>query len=470
MRHIQGESRQQSSLLPDNLDDYVPEDHPVRVIDAFIDSLDVVALGFSLATTKDTGRKPYNPADMLKLYVYGYLNQVRSSRRLEKECHRNLEVLWLMKRLAPDFKTIANFRKQNSQAIGKACQAFIQFCREANLLSGKLIAIDGSKFKAAASKDRVMSRRQLQEQRKRIDRLVAMYLDKLDQGDDKDRHLDLDRDKVTKALATLSKHQGQLDQYEQEMEERQSNQHCSTEPEAKLMRSGREGMVVGYNVQSAVDASSGLIVHHQVTDEATDNRQLQPIAEASKEVLQVSDLEVLADAGYSNGEQLGACEEQNITATVPSNRAHNNQGDYFQKHDFVYDSEKDQYTCPAGQLLNYQTYNSKDKMRLYARTGCSSCPLQGKCTKADKRWVSRHFFEEAFARSEARLEAAPQLMTRRMAIAERPFATLKHVMGIRRFLCWGKEGASSEMGIGILSYNLNRLINQVGVSQLLAIL
>jgi transposase len=467
MRHLQGDSRHQTSLLPESLDEFVPADHPVRVIDAFVDSLDTVALGFSLATTKDTGRKPYNPADLLKLYVYGYLNQVRSSRRLEKECHRNLELLWLMKRLAPDFKTIANFRQHNGQAIRQACGAFVRFCQDAKLLSGSLIAIDGSKFRAAASKDQAITQAQVLKQRQRVDHLIDAYLDKLNQADLHENPVDIDRDKVEAALARLRQCRQQLDVDEHEMTKRQKQQHCRTEPEASLMRSGREGMVVGYNIQSAVDAQSGLIVHHQLTDNTTDNRQLEPMSVATKNVLKVSELTVIADAGYSNGEQLAACEEQGITPVVPSNRSHNNQGDYFQKHDFAYDSAKDEYRCPAGEILSYKTYSSKEKLHLYARTGCSGCSLQPRCTKVDKRWVTRHFFEDAFERSEARLKADPQLMVRRMAIVERPFATLKHVMGMRRFLCWGKRGAASEMGIGVLSYNLNRMINQVGVSKLL---
>lgn len=265
MRHLDGESRHQSSLLPDTLDDYVGMDHPVRVIDAFIDSLDCVALGFAKATTKATGRKPYNPSDLLKLYVYGYLNQVRSSRRLEKECHRNLEVIWLMKRLAPDFKTLADFRRQNSLAIRRACQAFIQFCRDADVLSGRLVAIDGSKFKAAASADRVFTRKQLKRQRERVNRRIDQYLTQMDQMDEDASDADLESENVERALARLQTEGARLDAAESVLDAQGSAQHCETEPDAKLMRSGREGVFVGYNVQTAVDTDSGLIVHHEVT-------------------------------------------------------------------------------------------------------------------------------------------------------------------------------------------------------------
>jgi transposase len=469
MRHLDGESRNQGSLLPDTLDDYVADDHPVRVIDAFIDNLDLVDLGFSKATTKSTGRKPYNPADLLKLYVYGYLNQVRSSRRLEKECHRNLEVIWLMKRLSPDFKTIADFRKENASAIKGACQAFIQFCRQADLLTGRLVAIDGSKFKAAASKDRALTRKQLRERRKRVERLVDMYLDQLAKADGEDINVEMESDRVQRALERLEAEGVQLDDIESEMDERKSNQHCSTEPDAKLMRSGREGIVLGYNVQTAVDTDSGLIVHHDVTDRSADTQDLQPMAEGAKEALEAESLAVVADAGYSNGEQQAACETQDIKVAVPSRRAVNNQSpEFFQKSEFHYDEKRNSFTCPAGEELQYTTYSSKDKTHLYSRRGCSSCPLQPKCTKADRRWVSRHFHEAAFAASEARLAENPGLMGVRMAAVERPFAVLKQIMGFRRFLCRGIDGAKAEMGLGILSYNLARIVNEVGVPRLLA--
>lgn len=468
MRHKEGDSRQQSTLFPESLDDYVTEDNPVRVIDAFIGSLDMNELGFTQAVTQDTGRKPYHPADLLKLYTYGYLNQVRSTRRLEKECHRNIEVLWLMKRLAPDFKTIANFRQQNRVAIGQACRAFIQFCREAKLLDSRLIAIDGSKFKAAASLDKIYNHKQLDALQERLNRKIESYLDTLE--DSEAIVSSEEQGSIQSALASLQKRQQTLATRKQSMENSGAKQCCETEPEAKRMRSGREGMVAGYNIQIAVESGSGLIVHHEVTDEGNDSRQLQPIAEEAKAVLEQEALEVLADTGYSNGEQLAACEEQGITPIVPAKRAVNNQGEYYQKSDFIYKSEQDHFACPAGHILSYQTYNTKNKARLYARSGCSQCPQQSHCTKADKRWVSRHFYEEALDRSQARVDAQPGLMVQRSAVVERPFAQLKQAMGLRRFQCWGKNGAKAEMGLGVLAYNLNRMINELGVTSLLRLM
>ena len=470
MRHITGESRQQATLLPDTLDDFVDEDHPVRVIDAFVDTLDMKALGFSKAETCITGRKPYHPGDLLKLYIYGYLNQTRSSRRLEKECHRNLELLWLMRRLAPDFKTIADFRKDNSNAVRGACRAFIQFCQQANLLSGRLVAVDGSKFKAAASKDSVVRRPQLAEKRQHIDHMVDRYLKQLDQADYDDQSIELEAASVKRALKQLQHEKTALDAVEAQMDERGRNQACMTEPDAKLLRSGREGMVVGYNVQCAVDADSGLIVHYEVTDESDNRRQLYPMAHQTKVELDQETLRILADAGYSNGEQLAACDAEGITVTLPVRRSINDLVGVYPKNAFVYDADQDCYICPAGERLTYKTINKKQKRHMYTREGCDTCKLKPQCTKSKQRWISRHFNEDAFERCDSRLQENPDLMRQRMAIVERPFAMLKQNMGFRRFLSWGIERARSEMGLSVLSYNLNRMINHNGVPALLAAL
>lgn len=463
MRHIHGENRDQTSLLPPSLEDYVPADHPIRVIDAWVDKLDLAALGFAKAVTKDTGRKPYAPGDLLKLYLYGYVNQVTSSRRLERECHRNLEVLWLLRRLAPDFKTIADFRKDNGAAIRQACRGFIEFCRQAGLLGGRLVAIDGSKFKAAASKYQALTRKQLERDRTRLERQVAGYLAALDQADQRDAGVELAHAQVQAALQ-------RLERYEQAMDEGSRNEHCPTEPDARLMRSGREGTVLGYNVQTAVDEASGLIVHHAVSQDAGDSRLLQPMAEQAQAALGGEDLTVLADAGYSNGEQLSNCEAQGITPVVPRRVVPNSNKAFYQKADFDYDAERNEYRCPAGQVLRYARDDQRRKLHLYTRSGCHRCPLQPQCTTANTRMVTRHFHEAAFERSEARLRADPSLKHKRMAIAERPFAVLKQPMGLRRFVCRGLIGAGTEMALAVTGYNLKRLTNRIGVPQMLALL
>lgn len=470
MRHLQGENRHQKALLPDSLEDFVSQDHPARVIDAFIDTLDFIALGFTKAETKLTGRKPYHPGDLLKLYVYGYLNQVQTSRRLERECQRNMELLWLMKRLRPDFKTIADFRRENGQAIKATCRAFIEFCRGANLLSMQRVAIDGSKFKAAASKDKAMTRKQLKRDRDALDKKISDYLEQLEIADQQDVGVEMNREQIRDIVARLKKKVHRLDEREALMDQANSDQHCETEEQARLMRSGRDGMVLGYNVQSAVEADSGLIIHHDISNDGGDNQLLQPMAEQAKAVAGTETLEVLADAGYANGEQLAACEAQGITATVPRRNIPSAYANLFQKNDFHYDRDTNSYRCPAGETLPYRRDDKRRKLHLYIRKGCNACPLQGQCTPGDTRTLTRHFHEDAYDRAQARIKADPSLMKQRMAVAERPFAVLKQVMALRRFVCRGLKGAGSEVAIGVLGYNMNRMIQREGAIKLLALL
>lgn len=467
MRHLTGIPRTQSHLLPPSIEDYVPADHPVRVIDAFVDSLDVAELGFGKAETAMTGRKPYHPADLLKLYVYGYLNQTSSTRRLERECHRNLEVMWLMKQLAPDFKTIADFRKDNGTAIKGVCRQFIVFCKQAGLVSGQLVAIDGSKFKAAASKDQAITRKQLECQLSKLDKKIDHYLSRLAQSD-QSGEAELNQDKVAEALAYLQSHKVSLQEELQNMVEEDKSQHCRTETDAKLMKSGRSGMVAGYNAQNAVDSQHQLIIAHELTQAGSDNQQLTPMVQAIRAALGEKLDTVVADAGYSNGAQISEEQGSGTTVAVPSNRAVNNQGagEYFQKEDFTYLPDEDAYRCPAGELLVHKTISSKQRMHLYARQGCSRCALQSQCTRADKRWVTRHFDEAALEK--ANQAATVELMRQRTAIVEPPFGTLKRYLNQGRFTCWGLSAASSEYSLGVLSYNLMRAINVLGVNNLLA--
>ncbi|WP_417530309.1 IS1182 family transposase [Marinobacter lipolyticus] len=467
MRHLEGTPRSQTLLLPPSVEDYVPEDHPVRVIDAFVDSLNLSEMGFRKAQTARTGRRPYHPGDLLKLYIYAYLNQTSSTRRLEKECHRNLEVLWLMKQLAPDFKTIADFRKDNGDAVKKVCRQFIVFCKQAGLVSGQLVAIDGSKFKAAASKDQAITRKQLQKQLGKLDQKIDRYLDQL-AASEQEGESNLNHEKVSEALAYLQAHKAELQDELKTLVNEGKTQHCRTEPDAKLMKSGREGMVVGYNAQNAVDEGHQLIVHHELTQAGNDTQQLKPMAQETHEALEGELETVVADAGYSNGEQINRLQSSEYDVAVPSNRAVNNQGtgEYFQKSDFIYLPEEDAYRCPAGQLLHHKTISNKQRMHLYARSGCHQCPLQAKCTKADRRWITRHFDEEALEK--AKDAATPERMIRRMATVEPTFATLKRLLNKGRFTCWGLASAGSEYSLGVLSYNLMRAINVLGVKGMLA--
>lgn len=472
MGFVQGESRSQGALFPVSLDELIPEDHLVRVIDLWVDRVDVARLGFAKAEPKGTGRPPYDPADLLKLYLYGYLNQIRSSRKLERESHRNIEVLWLLKRLTPDFKTIANFRRENGAAFSAACRAFVGFCRGERLIRGELVAIDGSKFLAVASKRRVVSRKKLERQIAALDADIARYLAELEAADATESgDTPPDAHALRETLVRLKDKRDDVAMAAALMTEMGIDHHVQGEAEARLMKTAQGPSRVAYNLQSVVDAEHGLILHHEVTQDASDNRQLAPMAEAAKAVLEQGQLTVVADSGYSNGEQLVSCSEVGITAFVPPNRAINNQGDghLFQKSDFTFDAEQDCYRCPAGETLQRKQVMNKDRLTIYTTAACPECPLKCRCTQARQRFVSRHFDEVAFEQAQARCTSHPEMMKRRREIVEHPFGNLKErIFGNARFLLRGLGGGSSEMALAVLAYNFKRVTNILGVPALLA--
>jgi transposase len=440
LAYIQGEARGQHTLFPSTLDELIPNDHVCRVVEAFVDKLDMDGLGFVRAEPAETGRPGYDPRDLLKLYLYGYLHQVRSSRRLEAECQRNVEVMWLLSRLTPDYKSIAEFRRMHREAVSRAGAELVRLARQVGLVRGEWVAIDGSKFRAVASAGTVRERD-----------AVKRYLDQLENADEQDEVV-IDPRAVSVALEKL-KH--------------------DPEPEARFMRT-REGIAPAYNVQTAVDAEHGLIIAQQVTTEATDNRSLQPMAEAAKQALdQPETLNVVADAGYSNGEQAEQCEAQGIVPHVPANRAVNNQGDgkLFDRSLFIYDEKTDTFGCPAGKTLTRKQIHKKDRCVMYAAavTVCDKCPLKQQCTSTSRRWITRHLHEGALQRMNAR--ATTQAMRLRRCIVERPFATLKYVIfGYPRFLLRGLPGAQTEIGLATLAYNLKTIINVLGAAKLTAAL
>lgn len=470
MGYVKGEAPGQSSLFPPSLDELVPDDHPVRVIEAFVGALDLGELGFERAEAGVMGRPAYDPADLLKLYLYGYLNRIRSSRRLERECRRNVEVMWLLGKLAPDFKTIADFRRRNSQAFVQVCRAFVRFCAKAKLLGGELVAIDGSKFQAASSKRAVVTRKALAEQSRRLEARIAQYLKSLDEGDRQEREEPIDRQAVAAALDELRARKADTDTAAKLLEELDETQHVSGEPEARLMRTAHE-QAVAYNVQSAVDAKHGLIVHHEVTNAGTDNAQLEPIAKATQEELGGGPLSVVADAGYSNGAQFEACEQAAITPFVPLNRAPLHAGGaFFGTAQFQYDRSSDTYQCPAGKILELKRVHRTQLHRLYAANAhdCATCVLKKKCTSAKQRYVSRHCHESAFERMQKRLATAPEMMARRRSLAEHPFAQIKYdLLGNRgRLLLRGLQGARAELALAVLARNLMRAMAILGARKL----
>jgi transposase len=466
MSYIQGEDRGQAALLPAAIEDYVAADAPVRVIDAFVDGLDVRRLGFGRSTPAETGRPPYDPRDLLKLYVYGYLNEARSSRRLERECSRNVEVMWLLRRLAPDFKTIADFRRDNGTAIVGACRAFVLFCRDQGLFTARLVALDGSKFRAAASAKRIMGRREIAEEAARLDRRIAEYLAGLDENDTDEP--DEASSATAAALAALRARRAELDQLAVRLDAEQRNTLVEGEPDARPMGIGNGPKPPSYNVQTAVDADTGLIVHHEVTGEPTDNRLLHPMAGATKNVLEVDKLTVVADAGYSNGTAAAACEADGITPCVPANRSTNNQGDgtLFDRSAFVYRPDTDTYQCPAGRVLVRKQIMRRDNCVLYAGQDCASCALKTRCTRAERRFLTRHLHEDALQRMNARIEADPNLMRQRRCASEHPFGTIKRMTAGGRFLTRGLDKVRAEAALSVLAYNLIRAINLISATRL----
>ena len=432
MGFIQGEGRTQGTLFPVVLDDLVPDDHVCRVIDAFVGRLEMNELGFERAEPAETGRPGYDPRDLLKLYLYGYLQQIRSSRRLEAECRRNVEVMWLLGRLAPDYKSIAEFRRMHREAVTEAGAALVGFARSVGLVRGEWIAIDGSKFQAASSARSVRERE-----------AMKRYLEQLEQSDEQDEVV-IDPGAVAAALEKLKSH---------------------PEPEARFMRTGI-GHAPAYNVQTAVDAAHALIVAQQVTTEATDNRSLLPMAEAASQAVGAPDsLHVVADAGYSNGEQAERCEQQGIVPHVPANRAINNKGDgtLFDRSRFQYDEDTDTFRCPNGETLVRIQLSRRDRCVMYAAEAqtCQACSIKTDCTSASRRWITRHLHEGALTRMQQR--ATPEAMRLRRCTVEHPFATLKYrIFGNPRFLLRGLRGAQTEIGLATMAYNLMRMINVLG--------
>jgi transposase len=469
MGHIVGQSRYQSTLFPEVPDDLVAEDHPVRVVDAFVDTRDLRRLGFSKVEAEATGRPPYLPGDLLKLYLYGYLNQVRSSRRLEREAQRNLEVLWLINRVRPSFKTIADFRKDHPQAIVEVCRSFITFCRKQALFGGELLAIDGTKIAAVASRKKVITPKKLGEQMKALDRKIADHLKAMDEADKEEEGTPVDRVDVPAVVKELQGQRADLERQAQVMKEQGLSQEVIGERDARLMRTANHGHQVAYNAQIAVDAEHHLIAAFDLTSECNDHRLLHPMAEQGKRALEVESVTAVADSGYSNGEHGERCEQAQITAIVPRAQTVNPKGEqYFGRDRFSYDAQSDSYQCPAGATLCVGKVSYTEAKKEYWNSkACGQCALKPQCTAAAKRSIVRSFHEDAREAMHRRAVSDPEWMTLRRCLVEHPFGTMKWLMGYPRFLVRGLVKAKSELALTVLSYNLKRVINTLGVQQLL---
>jgi transposase len=473
-RFVEGVDRGQSTLLPECLDDWIDENNPVRVIDAFVEALDLAALGFAGGEPEVTGRPSYHPAILLKLYIYGYLNRVQSSRRLEREAGRNFEVMWLLGRLVPDHKTIADFRKDNGPAIRKVCARFVELCRQMGLLSKASVAIDGSKFKAVNNRDKNFTRAKVDRRRAQLEESIARYLSQLDTADlqDPSARLALKTERLKEKLTKLDKEMAKLVAIEKQMMASPDQQISLTDPDSRSMAtSGRGSGVVGYNVQVAVDTAHHLIVTHEVTNVGNDTSQLAHVAKLTKAVLDTDKLEAVADRGYFNGDEILACEQAGITVTLPKPlRSGAKAKGRFGKQDFVYLPEQDVYRCPANERLIYRYTREQDgkNLRYYWTSLCSKCPLKAQCTTGPERRVARWEHEYVVEAVQRRLDEHPEKMRERRETVEHPFGTIKARMGATHFLMKTLPRVASEMALHVLAYNLTRVMNIVGVRPLLA--
>jgi len=469
MDHIEGANRDQLILFPQSLDEYISEDNPVRFIDAFVEGLDPEALGFSHSVLKETGRPPYHPGVLLKLYIYGYLNRIRSSRLLEKEAHRNVEVIWLTGRLAPDHKTIANFRRDNGKAVREVCRAFTRFCRDLDLFGGELVAIDGSKFKAVNNKGRNFTDRRLKRAMKDIEKKIDAYLDELDENDENDPdEYRPTAEELKEKIKTLRERMKKYKGLQKQMKESGESQISLTDPDSRSMPlAGGPRTQVSYNVQVSVDEKHKLIVDHAVTNQVTDRSLLGQMAKRAKHILGVEELDVLADMGYYDGQQVKDCLDEGITPYIPKpDTSANKKLGLFTKKDFRYDPELDCYCCPAGQKLTFR-FQREEKGRIrryYATSACSNCSIKSKCTRSKTgRRISRWDYEEVMEEMQLRVQLCPDKVKLRKQLAEHPFGTIKHHMNQGHFLMKGLPNVGAEMSLSVLAYNLKRVIKILGV-------
>jgi len=473
-RFVEGVDRGQSTLFPEQLDDWVGEDNPVRVIDVFVDELDLGGLGFDGVEPQVTGRPAYHPSDLLKLYVYGYLNRVQSSRRLEREAGRNVEVMWLTGRLVPDHKTIADFRKDNGPAIRKVCVQFVALCRRLELFADASVAIDGAKFKAVNTRDKNFTRAKMKRRMEQIEESVERYLHQLDSADRQEPSLGrtTKTDRLKDKIAKLKEEMLRLEKLEVEMLATPDQQISLTDPDARSMAtSGRGSGMVGYNVQAAVDIKHHLIVAHEVTNKGTDRSQLSPMAKQTKAALETDKLDVVADRGYFSSEEILACDKAGITVTLPKPLTSGIKAKgRFGKQDFVYLADEDVYVCPAGERLIYH-YTNQEKgliLRRYWTNVCQNCAIKDQCTTGKERRITRWEHEHVLEAVQQRLDEHPEKMRQRRETVEHPFGTIKYWMGYTHFQMRTLKRVGTEMALHVLAYNLKRVMKIMGIAPLIA--
>ncbi len=474
-RFIEGEDRTQAALFPERLDDYIAEDNPVRLVEAFVDGLDLKALGFKRVEPRATGHPAYHPSTLLKIYIYGYLNRLNSSRRLERECQRNVEMMWLTCRLAPDHKTIWEFRKDHSKALGGVCREFVGVCRRLGLFQQALVAIDGSKFKAVNHRDKNFTKKKMKTRQERAARHIARYLAELDEADRSERGVpEAKVGDLKEKVKALQEEMVRLKAWDEQLQAQPDGQLSLTDPDSRSMKSnGRGSGVVGYNVQTAVEPDHHLIVAHEVINIGSDRHQLYPMAQRARAAMKVEKLSVVADRGYYSGPELRDCEQVGISTYVPrTDTSGKRKKGMYTKADFIYEPEHDRYRCPAGEHLihRHRTYEHDMTIHVYWVSDpiCRACALRAQCTTSrQSRRIRRWEHEEVLDMIEARLEQAPEMMQLRRQTVEHPFGTLKAWMGATHFLTKTLPRVRAEMSLQVLAYNMKRVINLIGMHALI---
>jgi transposase len=470
-RFIEGCDRREPVFLPACVDDYVAEDSPVRIVDVFVDELDLAGLGFEGPAS--TGRPGYRPATMLKLYIYGYLNQVQSSRRLEREASRNVELMWLTGKLAPDFKTIADFRREHGAAIQAACRRFVVICRNLGLIAGGTVAVDGSRFRAVNARDRNFTPVTIQRRMEQVNASIERYLGMLDTADRQESDAgELRTARLTTRLGELRRQMRELEAMEQAVAATPDRQISLTDPDARAMASAGTGTgLVGYNLQAAVDTGSHIIVAHEIINLSHDRTSLANMGRQAREAMGADTLTVLADRGYYSGPEVLACEEAGVTPICPKPLTSGAKAaGRFGKQDFVYQPESDTYRCPAGDTLTWRYRNIEHGLTLsrYWTSNCGRCAIKTQCTPAEQRRVTRWEHEEVMEAMQARLDRMPSAMRVRRQTVEHVFGTLKDWMGRSHFKTRKLKNVGTEIGLHILAYNIKRAIALIGVPKLMA--
>lgn len=470
MEHIKGMDRKQVLLFPEVIDDYITDENPVKFMDAFVDSLELIELGFKHAELRPTGRPPYDPADLLKLYIYGYLNRVRSSRFLERECEKNVEVMWLLKKLTPDFKTIADFRKDNRDAIKKVFKEFIYLCKKLDLFGGELVAIDGSKFKAVNSKKRNFNEAKLKKRLKDIDEKIESYLKEIDENDNNEAYVSPpDKEKLKGKIELLKVRKEEYQERLKKLKESGETQVSLTDPDSRAMLNNQK-IEVCYNVQMSVDEKNKLILDYEVTNEVVDSNQLCEMSKRAKDILDVKELKVTADAGYYNPEDIKECLDNGITPYVPERNVDGkkNVDPSFSKRKFTYDKEKDVYVCPAGNELKFwATYDARSE-KLYKTEKCSSCEFRPRCTSHKRgRIVTRRKYEDILQENRKRIKDNMDMVNKRKELVEHPFGTIKRSFNQGYMLLKRLYKVGTEISLTVLAYDIKRVINIVGVEKLM---